>query len=283
MKRKLGIVGAVVLLIFATLVLISPWANAARLNRLAQPSRIIVTPRGSVEVAEEGSGPAVLVLHGTPGGFDAGLLVAREAFPKATHLIAVSRAGYLRTPLGLARTPEAQADLYAAMLAQMGIERAVVFAFSGGGPFGLAFAERHPQRCRGLILAAALSRRFNEQPDWMPNAFRALDVIAWWVPLLGPDRGGWGMYRALTPAGPRVNGWRNDLAALAHLPEEFQGRIYRPTLILHGTADQQASPAQSAELERRIPGAKFIAVPGATHTSLFESAAAKQAIEAFLR
>ena len=208
---------------------------------------------------------------------------ARPAFPAGSHLLAASRPGYLRSPLGLARTPEAQADLFAAMLTQLGIDRAVVFGFSGGGPSALAFAERHPQRCRGLILGAALSRRFAEQPAWIPDVFRAFDLVSWWILPLTPNSGSLAMLRAISPAGPRVNGWRNDQAAFARLPEEFNGRIYRPTLILHGTADRHASFSQSEELSRRIPGAKFVPVEGATHFSLLESPTAKQAIRDFLR
>jgi len=41
------------------------------------------------------------------------------------RVIAVSRPGYLGTPLADGETPEAQADLYAALLDTLGIARAV--------------------------------------------------------------------------------------------------------------------------------------------------------------
>src|SRR5215207_7682080 len=50
--------------------------RAAR-ARLLAGSRVLSTARGPVEVAEVGDGPPVLVVHGTGGGFDQGMNIAR--------------------------------------------------------------------------------------------------------------------------------------------------------------------------------------------------------------
>src|SRR5574341_959670 len=80
--------------------------------RLCRPhaSRIADTSNGPIEYAMQGEGPAVLVIHGCPGGYDQGLVAARLTRDPSFKFIAPSRPGYLRTPLKVGRTPEAQAD-----------------------------------------------------------------------------------------------------------------------------------------------------------------------------
>ena len=57
------------------------------------------TSRGLIEHATLGDGdePAVLVIHGTPGGYDQGLCMALRAGPLSLRVIAPSRPGYLGT------------------------------------------------------------------------------------------------------------------------------------------------------------------------------------------
>lgn len=90
------------------------------------------TPLGAVEYGEFGEGPVVLALHGAMGGFDQSAILARTILSGQHRVIAVSRPGYLATPLSSGETPEAQADLLAALLDALAIERASVIAISGG-------------------------------------------------------------------------------------------------------------------------------------------------------
>jgi hypothetical protein len=72
--------------------------QAAR-ARLAAQSRLVETACGPVEVAESGSGPPVLVVHGTGGGFDQGMMAGNGAFGNDYRVIAPSKFGYLRSPM----------------------------------------------------------------------------------------------------------------------------------------------------------------------------------------
>src|SRR5512133_1902046 len=81
----------------------------------ARPA-LSTTARGRVEWAEYGAGPAVLALHGAMGGWDQSLLLARTIAAGGHRFIGLSRPGYLGTPLAAGRSPEEQADLYAAAL-----------------------------------------------------------------------------------------------------------------------------------------------------------------------
>ena len=133
------------------------WKEAT-LARLNAGSLVAETARGAVEYAVTGTGPAVLVIHGRPGGYDQGLWIARPLNDPQFRFIAVSRPGYLRTPIETGRSPEDQADALALLLDVLGVPQAAVVAFSAGGPSALQFALRHSGRCWG-VLCASTSRR----------------------------------------------------------------------------------------------------------------------------
>ena len=117
---------------------------------------MLETERGPIQVAREGDGPRVMSIHGSPGGFDQGLVWARHLRDGGCELIAPSRPGYLRTPLDSGRSPAQQADLYAAMLDALHIDKVTVLGISSGGPSAVHFAARHPNRTNALLLDAAV-------------------------------------------------------------------------------------------------------------------------------
>src|SRR5215472_7409005 len=108
---------------------------------------------GGLEYLRSGEGPAVLLLHGAMGGYDQSVRLGRAAIGETGFDgIAVSRPGYLGTPLSAGRKPEEQADLCARLLDRLGIEKAAVVAVSGGGQCALQFALRHPRLCRAVVM-----------------------------------------------------------------------------------------------------------------------------------
>src|SRR5688500_4404525 len=94
----------------------------------------VETALGPVEIAREGDGPPVLMIHGTPGGWDSSLAMGRFVVDAGLELIAPARPGYQGTPLDARRSIDDQADLHAAVLDALGHERAGVVSWSGGGP-----------------------------------------------------------------------------------------------------------------------------------------------------
>lgn len=116
----------------------------------------IRTARGVVEYATTGEGPTVLALHGAMGGWDQSMILARTLDLTDFRVVALSRPGYLGTALEAGRPPDDQADLYAATLDALGVERAAVIAISGGGPSAIRFALRHPDRCWALVLVSTV-------------------------------------------------------------------------------------------------------------------------------
>ena len=126
------------------------------MKALDDRSTMLETEHGLVQVAREGNGSKVLSIHGSPGGFDQGLAWAQHLRNGGCELIAPSRPGYLRTPLESGRTPSEQADLYAAMLDTLLIDKVTVLGISSGGPSAVHFAARHPHRTNALLLDAAV-------------------------------------------------------------------------------------------------------------------------------
>jgi len=209
--------------------------------------------------------------------------MARALGEELARWIAVSRPGYLRTPLETGRTPAEQADAYAALLDSIGISETVVVAVSGGGPSALQFALRHSQRCRGLVLVSTVTRR--KLPRERTAAQKIYDSV------IGPsDRLSWLMYRVAGPiVGPvgrqglatvlvlpetlRGAGRRNDLAQFEALPLEPPPGIRVPTLIIHGTADRIVPIAHAEAALQAIPGANLVRIARGGHVVLSTHAA----------
>ena len=119
--------------------------------------QIAETAHGPIEYDVAGAGAPVLVVHGSPGGWDQGRAMASALPPDRFRTVAVSRPGYLGTALEGREDLDAQADLLAALLDTLEIERAGVLCWSGGGPCSYRLAVRHPGRVRALVALAAVS------------------------------------------------------------------------------------------------------------------------------
>ena len=85
-------------------------------ERLSAGSQIAETACGQIEYAVAGNGPTVLVVHGAGGGYDQGLDISRGLVRSGFRVVAMSRFGYLRTPLPADASPTAQADAHACLL-----------------------------------------------------------------------------------------------------------------------------------------------------------------------
>ena len=138
---------------------------------------IVSTHRGPIEYAEQGEGSAALALHGAMGGYDQGMILGQTIGEPGYRHLAVSRPGYLGTPLTAGRTPEEQADLCTALLDALDIDRAAVMAVSGGGPCALQFALRYPNRCWALVLVSTCSGKIESR---VPLAFHVVKFLARW-------------------------------------------------------------------------------------------------------
>jgi 2-hydroxy-6-oxonona-2,4-dienedioate hydrolase len=284
-RLVIGFFALVVVIVGGMLVAFSIW-RVGYVRSLEADSQVVSTRLGAIEYAVLGEGTPYLYIHGAPGGYDQGLAEPRlrpQAF-SGLKVISVSRPGYLRTPLSSGATPAEQADLFAALLDEIEVERVIVTAISAGGPSGLQFALRHPDRTAGLVLIAP---GIAAQPDLeYENPTGAigttmLDVVLWaggrWLfPAMlpgfnadDPDQVAiarvWGT--SVIPLARRTEGAINDFAVMHDLDVENWPleALMVPTLILHGDMDRNAPFQGSRDAAARIPNAELVTFEGVGH------------------
>jgi pimeloyl-ACP methyl ester carboxylesterase len=251
------------------------------LERIQTQGLIAKTTLGPVEYQLAGRGPAVIYAHGTPGGYDQGISFARF-FGGVDDLdctfISPSRPGYLRTPLSSGATPAAQADLYAALLDTLGIEKASVIGFSGGGPSALQFAIRHPDRCSSLIMMGGIVQRNDAHertqalPFWKRTGVRLVEALLisdrflfFAVPIARRIPSGdavAGMMCSGTHYALRRTGLENDRAQFAAIKPYPLTQITAPTLIVHGKRDGDVPFADAELLASEIANAQLMGLDG---------------------
>jgi pimeloyl-ACP methyl ester carboxylesterase len=257
--------------------------------RLLAGSRMIETVCGPMEYAAVGDGPPLMCIHGVSGGYD----VPFAIYPllDGLRLISPSRPGYLHTSLAVGRTPQEQADSYAALLDALAVERVAIAGASGGGPSTLHFALRHPDRCFALIMVSAVSHSL---PAYSPSAqlanvlLRNYDFPAWWLTThaskwvmvrtgitpevlarIERDPQTAAIVRALIrtfPVSARRAGLDNDLLqGPRYLPVTGLERITAPTLVIHGDLDPVVPISHGEYAAQSIPNAVFLRIADGGH------------------
>jgi pimeloyl-ACP methyl ester carboxylesterase len=289
-----GTIAVLIVMIIAFAVAFAAWLPSHE-RALQTESQIASTARGQIEYAVAGEGVPVLRIHGSPGGYDHSIAGPR-ARPDDTSgfkIIAPSRPGYLRTPLSSGKTPAEQADLYAALLDELKIERAIVWGVSGGGPSALQFAVRHPQRTMGLVLvvpmlqstsnyqgslksASASMMWLQDFGFWVSMKLLSKPVASLTIPKMMPGFNADDplqmalmseIGKGFIPSSLRAEGRANDILqyrnlGIGTLPLEA---TTIPTLIVHGSADANAPYAGSAAIAQRMPRAELVTIDGGTH------------------
>ena len=278
-----------------------------------QPA-VIDTRLGTVECAAYGDGPAVLCLHGAMGGYDQGLILADTLGESGYRYLAPSRPGYLGTPLSRGRSPEAQADLYAAVLDSLGIQRAAVMAVSGGGPSAIHFALRHAHRCWALVLVSAPAGKVDNRPPLRFTLMKALAHVPWFArslrrraedqpesiarrsiadPVLFAqtiqNAEAWDLLKRLQRSTMdrmtrRFAGTDNDVEVAAKRTYPLEA-VTVPTLVVQGTADPLVPFHQNGQVfALQLPGAELVALEGGGHAAIFSHRdEARQKVTRFLR
>ncbi len=257
------------------------------------------TALGVVEYVEMGDGPVVIAIHGAMGGYDQSVILAQTIGDAGYRYIAMTRPGYLGTPMRSGQTPEQQGDLIAALLDKLGIDRAGVMAVSGGGPSAVQFGLRHSGRCAGLVLVSTCADKV-DMP--IPFSFKVMKYLARWPwfvhkfrkkaekdleavakrSIRDPeilartvnDADTWPLFSTMLLStfdrmGQRLEGTENDIeiTRTATYPLE---NLDVPVLIVHGTQDPLVPFEVHAKMyEARVPHVELLAVDGGEHVAIF--------------
>jgi 2-hydroxy-6-oxonona-2,4-dienedioate hydrolase len=265
--------------------------------RISAGSQVAQTPCGPIEYASAGEGEPVLIVHGASGGIDQGMDAAKGLANAGFRVIAMSRFGYLRTPLPADASPAAQADAHACLLDALGIRRAAIVGASAGAPSSIQFALRHADRCSALVLLVPALYRPRpggappvKVPPWTGFLFDTSlrsDFLFWAstrmanTTLVGailatsPEvlekadaderaRAAQVLEHTL-PVSARRQGLVNDARVVLSLPRYDLGRIRLPTLVI-GVADDRFGLYEGARYTAdHIPGARFVGYPTGGH------------------
>ena len=120
--------------------------------RASSDSQIVDTALGRVEYGVRGDGPVVLHFHGGNVGHG-GWFFLEHLVTAGYRVLTPDRPGYLGTPIENGGTPERQADLAAALLDTLGIDRVAVVGLSAGGPGAIQFCLYQKARPHNSIRA----------------------------------------------------------------------------------------------------------------------------------
>lgn len=239
----------------------------------------------SLHCDERGTGPAVVLLHGTPSSVD-DFAPLVDALAIDHRVVVPHLPGYGRTP------PDAEPDSFDGIsrriekrLLGMGITRADFVAFSGGAHKAVAIAlaghlvvsrlallapvvglDDEARRIYRQVAAASRSGAFDPRPTWLER-------------MASPGFG------VRNPAGAaRIFGWLeavsltticDELVALADSIDlrPRLGALDADVLVCSGTADAAVPPAWAEDVARRARRGKFQRIEGAGHALLVEEPA----------
>ena len=281
---------------------------------VATGSRIAETACGPIEYGAAGDGPPVLLVHGAGGGYDQGIDFGQPLVGRGFRIIAMSRFGYLRTPLPSDASAAAQADAHASLLDQLGISRAAIVGASAGAPSSMQFALRHPERCGALVLLVPAAYRpgAGDAPLRAPAGTRFLfetalrsDFLLWAatryarstmiqailatpLPVVADataeERARLGrILKRMQPVSARRRGLLNDAAMVLSLQRYDLEHISAPTLVI-GVSDCLFGTFEPARYTaQHIPGARFKSFATGGHLWVGHEGEVVAEIAAFLK
>ena len=185
-----------------------------------------------------------------------------------------------RVPTHGLPTLEQRMDDVRVVLDAVGSKRAVVCGVSEGGSLAALFAATYPERTAGLVMIGAYGKRIRDRSyPWGPTQEQRdqfLDQIRreWGGPVgleeRAPSMASDTRFRQWWAAYLRTAASPGAAVALTRMNSEADIRgvlpaIRVPTLVIHRTGDQCLRVEEGRYVASRIPGARFVELPGEDH------------------
>ncbi len=223
--------------------------------------------------AEVGTGPEVVLVHGLGTGAT-WWTPTIPALSRSRRLLLVDLPGF-GSSRGQAFRLDIAADLLAAWAHQVGLERVPFIGHSMGGLVVADLAARHPELVERLVLVdaagLALPQRVSRHLHNLLRGGRYLPYSAYPVAIAAALRAG-----PLTIARAAHQILATDLA-------ERLARIVAPTLVVWGERDTLLPVEFGRRTAATIPGARFVSIPDAGHSPMWEQPAIfERTVEGFL-
>jgi len=203
---------------------------------------------------------------------------------------------------GLSDRPPRPADLEArmddvrAVMDAVGSESAVLFGYSEGAPMAILFAATYPDRARALVLYGAYAKRLDPDDDypWAPTrearAAYAEQAASGWgfendmkimCPSADDAMARWWGERSRAAASPGAIKALIEMNSLIDV-RALLPAVRVPTLVVHRGTDYDVKVGEGRYIAERIPGARFVELPGADHFVAMDSDQILDVVEPFL-
>lgn len=289
-------------------------AIAEARRRVAEfPAYSIPTRFGTMQFADIGSGPPLLMIHGTGGGHDQGIRFARRLITAGHRVIAPSRFGYLGSAFPDDPSPDNQADAFVDLLDHLGLGRVDVAGGSAGALSALALAIRHPERVSALVALVPATHTPERPParPWSATQQRIAegvlgsDFLFWLATRLAPGT----MTRTLLatdpalvaaasaeertrvaeilrdilPVSERADGLLADARHAGNPAPMALETIVAPTLAISMEDDMFLTADAARHIARMVPGARLVLFPDGGHVWVGRDAEVFATIDSFLR
>jgi DNA-binding SARP family transcriptional activator/pimeloyl-ACP methyl ester carboxylesterase len=190
---------------------------------------------------------------------------------------------------------ETRMDDVRAVMDAAGSERAALLGYSEGAPMSLLFAATYPERVSALVLYGAFAARTrSDDYPWTPTAAEraayAEQIEREW---------GWeaDMHRMCPSADHAMARWWGERARAAASPGAARAliamnslvdvrhvlpAIRTQTLVVHRAGDIDVQVEEGRYIADRIPGARFVELPGEDHFVAIDSDQILDEVEGFL-
>ncbi|HEV8187450.1 MAG TPA: alpha/beta fold hydrolase [Pyrinomonadaceae bacterium] len=185
-----------------------------------------------------------------------------------------------RVPINQLPTLEQRMDDVRAVMDAVGSERAALCGVSEGGPMCSLFAATYPEKTLALVMIGTYAKRLRDaEYPWGPTAeqrehFFEVMRKQWGGPVgideRAPSVAGDPQFRDWWATYLRMGASPGAAVALTQMNAEIDVRnvlpsIRVPSLVIHRTEDQCLEVEEGRFVADRIPGAKFVELPGNDH------------------
>jgi pimeloyl-ACP methyl ester carboxylesterase/DNA-binding winged helix-turn-helix (wHTH) protein len=185
-----------------------------------------------------------------------------------------------RVPINELPTLEQRMDDVRAVMDAVGTERAALCGVSEGGPMCSLFAATYPEKTSALTMIGTYAKRLRDaEYPWAPTTAERQhffeEIGAHWGGPVGieeraPSMAHDSQFREWWATYLRMGASPGAALALTQMNAEIDVRhvlpsIHVPTLVIHRTEDQCLKVEEGRYVAERIPGARFVELPGQDH------------------
>lgn len=246
---------------------------------------------GKMSYVDRGEGEVILSVHGIFGGYDQAYDTC-ENLSSDFRIIAPSRFGYPGSDICGDGTPREQADAYAELLDQLGIDQVFVLSTSAGGAAAFQFALNYPERTKGLILCcsavppAEKPEKYSEYagpPAFLCNDYAMFLISPLFEPIMGMKPS---TICTMLPIGERKKGVILDASVTnPDMNKNYDSypveNLQVPTLILQSKDDKMVKYSETEKAVKRFPDCTFILFEDGGHLMEGHSEEIREAVLKF--